>query len=362
MLINLGTPDSPSVPDVRRYLREFLSDPRVLDLSTLGRFLLLNFVILPRRPKQSAEAYRAIWTVQGSPLLLHGQELARKVRLVLGDEVPVELAMRYQNPPIASALVRLKDAGVDRLVVLPLFPQYSSAAWGSAVEKVYVEANRLWNVPAIQVVPPFFDHPAFLDSFADVARPVLAEASPDLVLMSFHGLPQRQVIKSDESGGAHCLRSPTCCDTLVNANRNCYRAQCVATARGIAERLDLPPAQYEITFQSRLGREPWLTPYTDLRIRELAASGVRRLAVLCPAFVADCLETLEEIGIRARKDFLARGGEDLRLVPSLNSDDRWVAAIVRILRESTTLLRDAEPSPPPVEGPRRGAPVAGLAS
>lgn len=336
LLVNLGTPDTTSVPDVRRYLREFLSDPRVIDINPIGRWLLLNLIILPTRPKQSAEAYRAIWDDQrGSPLLFHGQDLAGKVREALGDDVQVELAMRYQNPSTAASLQAFRENGVDRIVVFPLFPHYSSAAWGSAIEKIFEEAGRLWNVPTIQVVPPYFDHPAFIDAFATVARPLLDEMKPDLVVMSYHGLPERHCVKSDDSGGQHCLRSDTCCDAIVRANRNCYRAQCFATSRALAERLELEKDGWEVTFQSRLGRSPWIRPYTDLRLNEIAESGVERVAVFSPSFVADCLETLEEIGIRAKDDFVAHGGKELRLIPSLNSEDAWVRAILEITRETT---------------------------
>jgi len=334
MLVNLGTPDTTKTTDVRRYLREFLSDPRVIDISPVGRWLLLNLIILPFRPKASAEAYRKIWTEAGSPLFFHGMDLAEKVSAAIGDDVRVELAMRYQHPSIRSVLGRFRASGIDRIVVVPMFPQYSSAAWGSAVEKVFVEANCLWNVPTIQVVPPFYDHPAFIEACAAMARPVLEELEPDRVLMSFHGLPERHVRKSDEAGGTHCLASGTCCDKMVPANRYCYRAQCFATARAIAASLNLSAADYEVTFQSRLGRSPWIKPYTDLRVNELAEAGVKRVAVLSPSFVADCLETLEEIGLRARDDFRARGGEELRLVPSLNADDLWVRALLDIVRDT----------------------------
>ena len=337
LLINLGTPDGPRTHEVRRYLREFLSDPRVLDTHPLKRALVLNLFILPFRPRKSAAAYRQVWTENGSPLLLHSRELVRCLQERLGPAVQVELGMRYQSPSIASALARFKAAGVDHQVVLPLFPQYSSAAWGSAVEKLFTEASRLWNVPSIQIVPPFYDHPGFLDAIAAVAREATADLNPDHYLLSFHGLPERHIIKSDESGGSHCLRSQDCCEQIVEANRNCYRAQCFATARGIAERLEIDRQHYSVAFQSRLGRYPWIRPYTDEVIADLAEQGTRRLAVLSPAFVADCLETLEEIGIRARQDFEARGGEELRLVPSLNSTEPWVDAVVRIVREGTVL-------------------------
>lgn len=337
LLMNLGTPAAPGAPEVRRFLREFLMDPRVIDVPWVRRRFIVEVCILPFRPRASAEAYRKIWTDRGSPLLFHGVDLVEKVRRILGPEVQVELAMRYQEPSVAVALAAFRRGGTERIVLLPLFPQYSSAATGSAMEKVFREAARRWNVPSIQVVPPFHDHPLFLDAFAASARPEVESLKPDRVLMSFHGLPERQVLKSDESAGGHCLKSPTCCEAIGPANRNCYRAHCFATARGIAERLGLGEADYAVTFQSRLGRAPWIRPYTDEVVTEMASSGVRRLLVLSPAFVADCLETLEELGIRARQDFEARGGEELRLVPSLNSRDDWAQAVAQIARENSAL-------------------------
>lgn len=336
LLVNLGTPDAPRTPEVRRYLREFLSDPRVFDMHPLKRTLVLELFILPFRPRRSAEAYEKIWTERGSPLLYHGEDLAAKLRERLGPEVAVELGMRYQRPSIAEALDRLRAAAADRIVVFPLFPQYSSAAWGSAVEKVFAEASRRWNVPALEVVPPFYDHPAFLDAEASIARRATAGFDPDHTLMSFHGLPERQVTKSDESGGRHCLRDG-CCAAIVPANRFCYRAQCFATARGIAQRLGLDEGRWEVTFQSRLGRDPWIRPFTDERVLELARQGTKRLAVLSPAFVADCLETLEELEMRAQEDFERNGGGELRLIPSLNSDDAWVEAVLELASEGTVL-------------------------
>jgi ferrochelatase len=334
LLINLGTPRSTDTSDVRRYLREFLSDPRVLDINPVGRFFLLNLVILPRRPAQSAEAYEKIWTDQGSPLLVYGEALAQGVAERLRGEVPVELAMRYQDPSIGQALARLRERDVDQIAVVPLFPQYASAATGSALEALYREAATAWNVPNLVVVPPYFDHPAFIDAFAQVARPVLEDFEPEHLIMSFHGLPERHVVKSDESESGHCLRSEDCCQQMVSANRNCYRAQCFATARALAAQLDLEADAWEVAFQSRLGRDPWIRPFTDQRVIALATSGVKRLAVLCPSFVADCLETLEEIGLRAAEDFQAHGGDELILVPSLNAEPVWVDAIVQLLAET----------------------------
>ncbi len=329
LLINLGTPDSTSVPDVRRYLEEFLSDPRVIDLSPLGRWLLLNFAILPHRPQRSAHAYEQIWTPEGSPLLIAGERLAAKVRARLGDDVPVALAMRYGNPSIAAGLGELRETGVDRVVVFPLFPQNSSAAWGSAVEKAFAVAAEMWKVPALSVVPPFYAEPEYLAAQVAVAHPALETARPDHVLFSFHGVPERHCRKGDPSG-SHCLVRADCCERIVAANRDCYRAQCFATGRSLAAELGLADGTWEVVFQSRLGRDPWIRPYMDARVRELAEQGVKRVAVLSPAFVADCLETLEEIGIRAAADFHAHGGEDLSLIPSLNDSAPWADAVVAL--------------------------------
>jgi len=226
---------------------------------------------------------------------------------------------------------------VDRIVVFPLYPQYSSAATGSSVERVFEIAAARWNTPYLQVVPPFYEHPAFLDACARVAAPVLSAGPADAVLFSFHGLPERQVKKSDESG-SHCLASADCCDRIVEANRNCYRAQCFATARGLAERLGVPPDKRIVCFQSRLGRTPWIKPYTDELLTALPARGVRRAVILSPAFVADCLETLEELGIRAAATFRAAGGEELRVVPAVNSEDGWADGVVSLVREASSWI------------------------
>jgi ferrochelatase len=330
LLVNLGTPDAPKTKEVRRYLREFLSDPRVLDISAPARWLLLEGVILRLRPRRSAAAYAQVWTQAGSPLLVHGRALRDGVAAKLGPEQPVELAMRYGNPSIATALERLRAADVSKIVVLPLFPQYASSSGGSAGARVMELAGELWNVPPIELLAEFPDHPGFVAAFADVARASLAGFHADHVLFSYHGLPERHVRKSDPTG-VHCLATEHCCDAVVPANRRCYRAQCHATTRALAAALDLAPGSFSVSFQSRLGRTPWIRPYTDLVLPELAARGVKRLAVLCPSFVADCLETVEEIGIRARDQWRGLGGEELRLVPSLNAHPRWVEAVVDML-------------------------------
>jgi protoporphyrin/coproporphyrin ferrochelatase len=331
LLCNLGTPDDPTPGAVRRYLREFLADPRVLDISALGRWLLLNLIILPTRPRKSAAAYRKIWGERGSPLLWHSQDLVAAVRQRLGPDWAVELGMRYQRPSMASALEALRAAGADRIVVFPLYPQYSASSTGSSVEEVFRLASRPWVTPTLSFVEPFYDDPAFIGAFAAVGAPFIGAHQPDHILFSFHGLPERHMRKADQTG-RHCLASAGCCDTLVAANRHCYRAQCFATARALAARLTLAPGTWSVSFQSRLGRTPWIHPYTDRVLPELVAQGKKRVVVFCPAFVADCLETLEEIGIRAQHDFVAAGGERLTLVPSLNATPAWAEAVVSLVR------------------------------
>jgi ferrochelatase len=335
LLLNLGTPDGPTPPAVRRYLREFLSDPRVIDIHPVARKLLLELVILPTRPRRSAAAYAKIWTREGSPLLTFSRALEARVRQALGPGHLVELAMRYGQPAVGEALERLRSGGATRLVVAPLYPQYSSAATGSSLEAVFAALARQPVVPPVSVLPPFFDDPGFIGAFAAVGAPVLAREQPDHVLFSFHGLPERHVKASDHSG-RHCLQSAGCCDALGEANRDCYRAQCFATARALAARLALAPGSWSVCFQSRLGRTPWIKPWTDQRLDELARQGKRRLVVFSPAFVADCLETLEEIGLRAHEQFTAAGGERVALVPSLNASDAWVEALVRLLRATAS--------------------------
>lgn len=345
LLINLGTPEHPTPEGVRTYLRQFLWDPRVIDLPTVPRWLLLNLLILPFRPRKSAEAYRQIWTEEGSPLLVNATALQAQVQAEMGLDVPVELGMRYGAPSIADALERLRLQGIDRLVVLPLFPQYASSTSGTALAEVYRVLGSWWNMPSVRVVEPFFDHAGFIRAFGSVAEPALGAFAPDHVLFSFHGLPERHVKRGDDSG-AHCLAQAGCCDRLTPSNQGCYRAQCFATARALARALDLPADRHSVSFQSRLGRTPWIRPYTDEVLAELAARGVKRLAVICPAFTADCLETLEEIGLRAREAFRGHGGEDLVLVPSLNAHPSWVEAVVDLLRPHLT------PSASPPATPR----------
>lgn len=330
LLVNLGSPSSPSTRDVRRYLKEFLSDPRVLDIPAALRWLLLRAVILPFRSPRSAEQYRAIWRAEGSPLRVHGLALSEALGRRLGDGYRVVLGMRYGEPSLAAALDALLSADVARLCVVPLFPQEASSSSGSALEAVYRAAAARWNVAPLQAVGPFFAHPGFVAALAEVARPCLAAFEPDHVLFSYHGLPERHVRRADPSA-AHCLASADCCAAITPVNRHCYRAQCHATTRAVVHELGLAPGTFSSAFQSRLGRARWIEPHTDVVLPQLAARGVRRVAVVCPSFVADCLETLEEIGIRARAQWTSVGGEALELIPCVNSHPTWVDALADIV-------------------------------
>ncbi len=322
LLLNLGTPDSPSVPDVRRYLKEFLSDPYVIDAPAPIRWMVVNLFILPTRPKNSAEAYASIWSEeQGSPLLHHSQTLLTAARKQ--TNLPLALAMRYGDPGIDQALEELIAAGVDDLLLVPLYPQYADSTHTTSIERV---RGALPDSVRLTVLPPFYDNAAYIEALAASVRPHL-NSQWDHLLLSYHGLPERHLQRTDPTQG-HCLRSANCCDTPSPAHNTCYRHQALTTSRLLAEALDIRSERYSVSFQSRLGRLPWLTPYTDARLAELPGEGVRHLVVACPAFVADNLETLEEIGMQGRETFLEAGGESLTLVPCLNDRADWTQALI----------------------------------
>ena len=331
LLIQVGTPASPETRDVRRYLREFLSDPRVLDMPSAARFLLLNAVILPFRPKKSAAAYRKIWTEEGSPLTVHTTALATGVQARLGAGFRVRAAMRYQQPSLASQVEALVQDGCTHLVLMPMYPQNASASTGTSLAKAFDLVGARFNVLPVATVPAFFDDPGFLDAQATIARPLLDDFAPDHVLFSYHGLPEKQVKQSEGIAG-HCLGSADCCSAMSSANHFCYRAQSFATTRGLVERLGLSEGSYSTSFQSRLKWQAWIKPHTDIVLPELAASGVRKLAVLTPSFVADCLETIEEIGIRATEQWTELGGEEFLRVPCVNSVPEWADAVAALVR------------------------------
>ena len=345
LLVNLGSPDSPAVRDVRKYLREFLMDGRVMDAPWPIRFFVVYGCILPFRPRQSAEAYHKIWRPEGSPLVVISKRVQAEIQRRVS--APVELAMRYQNPSIESAIESLRNQGVTELLLIPLFPHYAMSSFESAVERVKdVLAKR---APAISltVTPPFFDHPDYITALWASASDYL-KAGYDHLLFSFHGLPERHLRKSDPTG-RHCLLVENCCATASPAHATCYRAQCFKTVEAFVKQAGV--SKYSNAFQSRLGKDPWLKPYTDLELVRLARQGVKSLLVICPAFVSDCLETLEEIGLRGREAFLQAGGGNLTLIPCLNEHPLWIAVLEKMIagftavRESgvRTMRAEAEP-------------------
>lgn len=323
LLVNLGSPDSPSVPDVRRYLREFLMDGRVLDAPWPIRFGVVHFAILPSRPKESAEAYHKIWTPEGSPLVVTSNQV--RATLAARITVPVELAMRYQNPSIPDALSRLAGQGVERLLVIPLFPHFAMSSFETAVERVREVVSRHNLGMHVEVQPPYFDHPEYLTALVASAQPYL-DRGFDHLLFSFHGIPERHLRKSDPTK-RHCLQVPNCCEAVSPAHATCYRAQCFRTMAGFVRLANIPKARYSVAFQSRLGRDPWLKPYTDHELERFGKAGVKRLLVICPAFVSDCLETLEEIGMRGRETFQQAGGGGYEQIPCLNNHPLWIATL-----------------------------------
>ena len=329
LLVNLGSPASTAVADVRRYLNQFLMDPYVIDLPWPLRRLLVS-LILVKRPAASAEAYRSIWWEEGSPLVVLSRRLQERVA-AHWQEGPVELAMRYGEPSIDTALQRLARAGVRRVTLVPLYPQFADSTVTTVLAEVRRSLQRHQLPFDRDVLPPFYEQPEYLAALAESARPYL-EQGFDHLLLSYHGLPERHLHKSDPSG-SHCLKGADCCQRASGAVlEHCYRAQCLRTSQGFARQAGLRDEQWSVAFQSRLGRAKWIEPYTEASLEALAARGVKKLLVMCPAFVADCIETLEEIGDRGREQFRAAGGEELVLVPCLNDHPQWVEALVRMCR------------------------------
>lgn len=328
LLINLGTPKTPKPRHVYRYLNEFLTDGRVIDVSWLKRQLLVRGIIVPFRYRASAKLYQKIWLKEGSPLLVHGLSLQKKVQEGLGKSFEVILAMRYQVPSIAAALEKLKKAAVSEIIIFPLFPQYASATTGSVHQNV-MEYIKKWNViPKLTFINSFPEDAGFVEAFCERGKQYDLKSFNHL-LFSFHGLPERHIRKADCSNT--CLLK-NCCQDFVTRNQFCYKAQCYATARAIAKGLNLRVEDYSICFQSRLGSEPWLEPYTSDVILSCAEKGMKRLLVFCPAFVSDCLETSCEISIEYADLFRELGGEELQLVEGLNDHPRWIQAICEMVK------------------------------
>ncbi len=322
LLANLGSPEAPTAEALKPYLTEFLMDPDVIDIPSWARWVLVNWIIVPRRSAESAALYRKIWTDEGSPLLVHSRRFARGLAAKLGDRVRVALGMRYGRPSIEDALDELKLSELDRLIVFPLYPQFAQSSTLTVEKKVRGVLVGYRHSPDPEWIAPFYSDARYIEAMRSVAAERLAAFRPDHHLFSFHGVPERHVKRQHTI----CLASENCCSRITEANGNCYRAQCFHTARSLAVALGIPAERYSIGFQSRLGRTPWIQPYTDHLIADLPLHGVDRLAVFCPSFVADCLETLDEIENREKERFIQAGGKDLLLVPSLNDDPGWIAA------------------------------------
>lgn len=330
LLINLGTPDSPSVSDVRKYLFQFLNDPRVIDIPYLSRKLLVNLLIVPFRAPKSAKVYQKLWTDKGSPLLYLSGQAQALLQAELGDEYDVHLAMRYGNPSIPDVLARMQKLNFSQIIVLPMFPQYAAASTGSALEEVMRIVNKWWVIPDIRLISQYFDHPLYIRAFVERASQYKL-ADFDHVLFSYHGLPERQLDKVHHTG--NCASNG--CETDVTAeNKFCYRAGCYATTRLIASGLGLSADKYTVCFQSRLD-EGWVKPYSDVVIREFAEKGMKRLLVLSPAFTADCLETIIEIGHEYQELFQSHGGEKVQLVESLNDHPTWIQCMKDLVQTAS---------------------------
>lgn len=330
LLINLGTPDNPSTPAVRKYLTEFLNDRRVIDISAVGRFFLVNTVIVPFRSSRSAKLYKHIWSDKGSPLLYHSQELKKKLQARLGENYFVELAMRYQSPDIKTALENIRKQKPRKIIVCPLYPQYASSSTGSTLEKVFTEMRSWEVIPEVHFTSNFFDDEAIIDCYAGEGKKFNL-GNYDHILFSYHGLPERQIKKASAHYGDNSCFLGTCCEAQTERNQYCYRANCFKTTQLIAKKLGLPREKYTICFQSRLGRSEWIKPYTDQVLKDRAKLGDKKLLVFSPAFVADCLETIYEIGTEYSDAFKSYGGAQVDLVPSLNSNDNWVDALANKL-------------------------------
>ena len=330
LLMNLGSPDSTEVKDVKKYLNQFLMDGRVIDKPYLVRALLVQGIIVPFRAPKSAEAYETIWTKEGSPLIVISKQLRDAVQLQL--EMPVEITMRYGNPTPEAAFEKLleKLPGMDEVVAVPLYPHYAMSSFETAVEFVKEIHRKKKYGFSLNFIDPYFKKPDYIEAMAENMKAYLNQEY-DHILFSYHGVPARHIMKSDITG-KHCLQSPDCCNTPSPAHAYCYRHQCLTTTKLITEKLAVPKEKFSISFQSRLGKG-WLEPFTDVRLKEMPKEGIKKLLIICPAFVSDCLETLEEIEIRGKESFMEAGGETFTMIPCLNTHPLWVKALSRWVTE-----------------------------
>ncbi|RYY95422.1 MAG: ferrochelatase [Chitinophagaceae bacterium] len=327
VLMNLGSPDSTEVADVKRYLNEFLMDARVIDKPWLFRAMLVRGIIVPFRAPKSAEAYKSIWTKEGSPLIVLSEQLAH----ALGKEIeePVLIAMRYGTPSPKETFDRLAKAHPDlqEVLLIPMYPHYAMSSYETAVEYAKEQHAEGRYAFRLEYIKPYYQNEEYLGALCESIRPYLA-TDYDQILFSYHGVPERHIYKGDITQ-QHCLKQEGCCDTPSAAHQYCYRHQCWVTTKEVARRLNIPEGKWGFSFQSRLGRDPWLQPYTAQRLAELPGEGVKKVVVACPAFISDCLETLEEIAEEGKETFLHAGGESFSMIPCLNVHPLWVRAMVK---------------------------------
>ncbi len=324
LLINLGTPDGFDVQNVRHYLKEFLTDKRVISIPTLLRYILVYGFILPFRPQKSSRAYQAIWTKEGSPLLVISKQLQTQLQRHLGSEYQIALGMRYGTPSIASALDELQEC--ESITILPLYPQYASASTGSSLEETLRLISTREVIPSLKIISSFYQHPTYIKAQAQVIKDSMQDS--EHLILSYHGIPERQIIQS----GCKVVCQDIC-PVISETNHSCYKAQCHETSRLIAAELGLKPTEFTTTFQSRLGKTPWIRPYTDEVLAQLHTQGIKKLVVACPSFVTDCLETLEEIGMRGKEQWKNKGGSQFVLAPSLNTHPKWLRAITELIHQ-----------------------------
>jgi protoporphyrin/coproporphyrin ferrochelatase len=331
VLMNLGSPDSTEVKDVKRYLDEFLMDERVIDKPWLFRALLVKGIIVPFRAPKSAKAYQSIWTPEGSPLIVISKQ--QREALAAMVEEPVVIAMRYGTPSPKEAFDKLaaEHPDLENVLLIPLYPHYAMSSYETAVEYAKEQHKEGGYRFGLETIKPYYDNEDYLDALCDSIRPHL-EKDYDQILFSYHGVPERHIRKGDITG-QHCLKVNNCCEVASPAHHYCYRHQCWITTKEVARRLSIPDGKWGFSFQSRLGRDPWLQPYTAQRLEDLPKEGVKKVVVVCPAFISDCLETLEEIAEEGKESFLHAGGQSFDMIPCLNVHPKWLGAMAKWAQE-----------------------------
>jgi protoporphyrin/coproporphyrin ferrochelatase len=341
LLANLGSPDSYEVKDVRNYLREFLMDERVIDIPKILRTILVKGIIVPFRAPKSAAKYKTVWTENGSPLIHISKQVQAKLQSHL--QLPVELCMRYANPTPQAALDRLhkNNPDLEEVILVPLYPHYAMSSYETAVEQVKQIHKKNGYAFKLKVVPPFYNNPTYIQSLANSIKPFLQNTF-DHILFSYHGIPERHVKKTDATK-AHCLVNKDCCNVFSAAHQTCYQHQVKETTKLTAQLLGLPKEKFSVSFQSRLGADAWLKPFTVEQLASFPQQGIKKLLIVCPAFVSDCLETLEEIQMEGRETFMENGGEEFTVIPCLNENQEWIEALAGLVQDSKSMIQDSKP-------------------